>query len=596
LIASSARIFVSSICSSKNWPCSLEKAHSANHGVDRHSSAATNGGSDGSESDALYSRIASRCNHIFRLFPDIACSQLTTYATDIFHAFVVRGATFNTATLDYDRLFSSNSKSSSDNSQSPWHDDLSFSDQYRPSSSAWFTEVQSTTRTTTTTTTGESGRSSGSTTATATTANKSKYGPSPAAIFSRIVSAISFIIYDYTIFSSSTTNTFFKNILLNTLQSFDDIYTWCTNEINNVNQVYQTGKRKNLIRPQKTTLTTFSSNNVILDFFRSGQSKIFNASSSENQTLIFIASSLCTLSKTYMKSNIYRHDLRNNNHSSYVEPSYFYQSNYWNTNESLQRIAEAHWSVLRGEPALKVMNLSSLNVSFDIKENEVQNTILNSRGNIFTGRGGNTAEHVVDLRVERKNLIPTSMRELIKMMSTHDFPFFRRKISTLRVNFAGEQGSGPGVSRGWFSSVTFAIQSFDNRILQKIGGGLTSPLAPTYMERNLDHYDDFVHDRAKKLIIEMCAFVGRFIGLAISNGEKIPLTLCPHVVRYLMGQSCQLIYLRTIDIDLYNQLISLLKIKETNPDVISTMELTFNVGCPNGKRILSYNSINISWP
>ena len=86
-----------------------------------------------------------------------------------------------------------------------------------------------------------------------------------------------------------------------------------------------------------------------------------------------------------------------------------------------------------------------------------------------------------------------------------------------------------------------------------------------------------------------------FYRISYINGEKIPLTLCPHVVRYLMGQSCQLIDLRTIDIDLYNQLISLLKIKETNPDVISTMELTFNDVCPNGKRILSYNSINISW-
>jgi len=89
-------------------------------------------------------------------------------------------------------------------------------------------------------------------------------------------------------------------------------------------------------------------------------------------------------------------------------------------------------------------------------------------------------------------------------------------------------------------------------------------------------------DREKKLILETCAFVGRFIGLAISNGERIPLALCPHVARFLMGQAPVLSDLRAVDLDLYQQLNNLLQMKNTSPDTIQAMELTFTVGCPVG--------------
>ena len=89
-------------------------------------------------------------------------------------------------------------------------------------------------------------------------------------------------------------------------------------------------------------------------------------------------------------------------------------------------------------------------------------------------------------------------------------------------------------------------------------------------------------DREKKLILETCAFVGRFIGLSISNGERIPLALCPHVARFLMGQAPVLSDLRAVDLDLYQQLNNLLQMKNTSPDTIQAMDLTFTVGCPVG--------------
>ena len=72
------------------------------------------------------------------------------------------------------------------------------------------------------------------------------------------------------------------------------------------------------------------------------------------------------------------------------------------------------------------------------------------------------------------------------------------------------------------------------------------------------------------------------MGLAISNGERIPLTLCPHVARFLMCQPPMLSDLAAIDIELYNQLENLLNIKKMNPSSIEAMQLTFTVGCPAG--------------
>ena len=84
------------------------------------------------------------------------------------------------------------------------------------------------------------------------------------------------------------------------------------------------------------------------------------------------------------------------------------------------------------------------------------------------------------------------------------------------------------------------------------------------------------------MILEICAFIGRFIGLSISHEERIPLTFCPHVARYLMGQPPCLADLRAIDPELHSQLETLLQIKTTDPSSIAQMELSFVVGCPKG--------------
>jgi hypothetical protein len=92
----------------------------------------------------------------------------------------------------------------------------------------------------------------------------------------------------------------------------------------------------------------------------------------------------------------------------------------------------------------------------------------------------------------------------------------------------------------------------------------------------------FVSNRERKLNLEMCAFIGRFIGLAISIGERIPLTLCPHVARFLMGQPPMLADLAAVDGELFSQLQNLLEKKKSEPSSIAAMQLTFTVGCPPG--------------
>ena len=71
-----------------------------------------------------------------------------------------------------------------------------------------------------------------------------------------------------------------------------------------------------------------------------------------------------------------------------------------------------------------------------------------------------------------------------------------------------------------------------------------------------------VSDRERKFVLEMYAFFGRFLGLAISCGERLDISFAPHVARYLMGQPANLSDLRYLDPDLYKQLVGLLKLKK----------------------------------
>ena len=303
-----------------------------------------------------------------------------------------------------------------------------------------------------------------------------------AAIFSRVVSSLCYILKHFLAKKNTLSVVDLVNHLRYTMSS---AFQWCDKEVQNIQMLYQEGKHLQALRPQKTTTSTFSSNHVVLDLLRSGRPTMFNASSTHNETTVHVASSLCllenmlsmlsTATATTTATELLTPDLMGMQQ----------RASLWCTSEALQIIAQAHWKTLRGEPGLKCMHLSNIPMYFKTKVQAFNSAVLESRGRIFAGRGGKLADATIDLKVDRSSLIPTSMREIIKILSTHDFPYFRRSVSTLRVTFLREQGSGPGVTRGWFAAVTHAIQTLDQKFLQKIGGGQTSPIAPTYMKQKI---------------------------------------------------------------------------------------------------------------
>ena len=648
LVASVSRVFVSTVCAARHWPNSLERAHGPNGGVDRGPSpvGGLNGGSDGSKSDALLCRLSSRSSSIFNMFPGPAAVHLAQYARDVMETLVISPTSFKSAEEDHDMLFSTLSTFSV----------VLANDQHLTPKSSWCTEPSMT----------HSVRDLLGTNPSLAKSVEvvhmlSKVGPSSAAVFSRIVASLTFVLKGLVAQQTSkhmqqqhmqqqhmqqkqkktqkTKATMYKEkqikkVVVEIRQILMQAYKWCDKEMQNVSMLFEDGK-KNVQelcggRPMKTTRSTFSSNHVVLNLLRNTEKKpMFNASLPRNQTLAHVAASLCSLAKV-MRLGTMQHSQNGAlmNWSNAVE---------WHRMEALQIIAQAHWKILRGEPGLCCMNMPSLPVHFVTKLETFKDVLLDRRGQIFAGRGGSAADLVMDLRVDRSSLIPTSMRELLKHFVLHDFPFFRRKVGTLRVTFMREQGSGPGVTRGWFASVANAIQTMDERVLQRIGGGQASPLAPTYMMKQstvsnissstrleeakqiigleeakqiIENYElskitlqnerakvsKVVHDELAKLlprnviatalqiarkeresnensenseersqhqpsssvtglpnmskcegeggyasveecklILELCTFVGRFIGLAISHEERIPLTLCPHVARYVQN-------------------------------------------------------------
>jgi hypothetical protein len=361
-------------------------------GTDRQSSSsATNGGADASESDPLLVRMSSRCSAVFLQFPLPAIDCLTQYATHIFQAFVTSSAGDHLAAAavgspDYDGLF---------NHTGTWHDDLSLNDVHLSSNSAWCIERPP-----------PPPPPPPATTSTSTASTPGSYPTiptvTPAAIFGRIVSAISFVLSqcerDQSTMRDLEVNASISNILQLTFERFRPIYHWAVCKLAKAEALYNQGKQRNARRPQKTTVSTFSSNHVVLDLLRNqGTRTMFNASSFSNLTLVHVAASLCTLAQhsRNMKNNPQNNQQNRQNRQNQQEPHlphvpHVQQAMLWHKHETLQIIGQAHWNSLRGEPALSCLRLSSLPVYFQTKMKAFQSTVLHSRGIIFAGRGGQT--------------------------------------------------------------------------------------------------------------------------------------------------------------------------------------------------------------
>ena len=335
---------------------------------------------------------------------------------------------------------------------------------------------------------------------------------------------------------------------------------------------------------------------------------------------------------------------------------------------TIRALASSHWEKLCSEPGLtRSLSVASLPVSFSLKEAAFKRRVKEFRYRTFSGNKA-VEELNLEIKVLRSQLLASSMGEISTALEEKSFPEFRRPITiesstdrTFRVNFIGEQGSGPGVTRGWFSAVTKALHSVIDspamstpnsgssnssssssssssgsgvasksmKMAYRIGGGSQAPIAPTYhlfpsdgahfrdrpyftiseifremmtdlntrvlemmptsafedapqgksnlmgkIKKINDFLDSSKHtvvaelpasyamNSFEKFVREFYVFLGRFLGLAISCGERLNISFAPHVARYLMGQPANLSDLRYLDPGLHKQLVSLLRLKK----------------------------------
>lgn len=106
--------------------------------------------------------------------------------------------------------------------------------------------------------------------------------------------------------------------------------------------------------------------------------------------------------------------------------------------------------------------------------------------------------------------------------------YFRRQRSNrparVDVAFKNESGMGPGVTRGWFTSVSHAFMDPENIYLHQPGPA--GFYAPRYFGES--EYTSHVANTFR--------FLGQFVGLALLCGETIPIALNRPVIKWLCGR------------------------------------------------------------
>lgn len=150
----------------------------------------------------------------------------------------------------------------------------------------------------------------------------------------------------------------------------------------------------------------------------------------------------------------------------------------------------------------------------------------------------------------------------------HDYlQMTRYHYSSVRVKFESEDGSGPGVNRGFFTSLANEMKSTDQAIppVNKVGLFFHQP---GKLPEQLGIYAPcpFIPPvncpPSKKVTLKVCWMdqwwliriyiiscvclqglrsssflaIGRFLGLCLWFRYTIPLTLCRHVAKFLLGR------------------------------------------------------------
>jgi E3 ubiquitin-protein ligase EDD1 len=172
------------------------------------------------------------------------------------------------------------------------------------------------------------------------------------------------------------------------------------------------------------------------------------------------------------------------------------------------------------------------------------------------GRGEwGSVNSTLSVRVRRENLLEDSLEHLGHHMTKFHF-------CQIRVKFEDEDGSGPGVNRGFFTSLANAFRTSDATVppCNKIGllfyqpgrepeqAGLFAPCPYVYSSNSARH--------SAVRLQRMTAFkgIGRFIGLCFWFKHTIPFMLCRHVAKFLIRRDCAWHDLAFFNADLYEGL------------------------------------------
>jgi E3 ubiquitin-protein ligase EDD1 len=149
------------------------------------------------------------------------------------------------------------------------------------------------------------------------------------------------------------------------------------------------------------------------------------------------------------------------------------------------------------------------------------------RDNMVSAREFGSSSSTLSVRVRRSNLLQDGL-DLLKNMTNF-------RYQQVRVKFDGEDGSGPGVNRGFFTTFAHALKTNEKtkggRLLHEPGKlpEQTGLFAPCPLCDGLSKKDK--EDR-KLLFVA----IGRFLGLCLWFRQTIPLMICRHVAKFLLGR------------------------------------------------------------
>ncbi|XP_048584846.1 uncharacterized protein LOC5508594 isoform X2 [Nematostella vectensis] len=139
----------------------------------------------------------------------------------------------------------------------------------------------------------------------------------------------------------------------------------------------------------------------------------------------------------------------------------------------------------------------------------------------------------LSISVKRSRLLADTLKILSEMQPFH--------YSNFRAKFEGEEGSGPGVNRGFFAAVANALKSDekvppDTAMLMHEPGKLPEQsgfYAPKPYATSSDIRAD---SQIKTRRLKMYTAIGRFIGLSLWFNNTVPLNFSRHVVKFLLSR------------------------------------------------------------